>query len=144
MDLERIRRKRQKNVQEQALLLREGLQLTAEYYRKQPDKVPRVLLQHPQAQGIDWSRTIVVDLHIEQYGGHGVSGLLLTQDCRFIEFDLDTNEDCSELDAEGRNHWHDVTEQTSTSRQHRGTGVSDGAWALEIQRQLNGEASDDA
>ncbi|GAC1034093.1 hypothetical protein thsps21_49220 [Pseudomonas sp. No.21] len=144
MDIERIRRKRQKNVQEQSLLRREGLRLTAEYYRNQPDELPRVLLHHPQALGIDWSRTIMVDLHIEQYGGHSVSGLLLTQDCRFIEFDLDTNEDYSKLDAKGRNLWHDVTEQTSTSRHNRGTGVSDGAWALEVQRQLNGEASDNA
>ncbi|BBP84400.1 hypothetical protein PHLH8_40420 [Pseudomonas sp. Pc102] len=144
MDLERIRRKRQKNVQEQALLRREGLRLTAEYYRNQPDELPRVLLHHPQALGIDWSSTIMVDLHIEHYGGHSVRGLLLTQDCRFIEFDLDTNEDYSELDAKGRNLWHDVTEQTSTSRHNRGTGVSDGAWALEVQRQLNGEASENA
>ncbi|WP_271103452.1 hypothetical protein [Pseudomonas tohonis] len=144
MDLERIRRKRQKNVQEQSLLRREGLRLTAEYYRNQPDELPRVLLHHPQAQGIDWNRAIMVNLDIEQYGSHSVSGVLLTQDCRFIEFDLDTNEDYSELDVEGRNLWHDVTENTSTSRHHRGTGISDGAWALEVQRQLNGEANDDA
>ncbi|AQZ34161.1 hypothetical protein BHQ29_13255 [Pseudomonas sp. LPH1] len=144
MSLERIRRKRQKNVQEQALLRRESLRLTAEHYRNQPERLPRVLVQHPKAQNIDWDRSVMVDLHLEQYGGYGVSGTVLTQEQRFVEFDLDTNEDYSTLDAIGRNLWCDVTEQTSTSRHERGIGVSDGAWALEIQAQLNGEADDNA
>ena len=144
MDIERVRRKRQKNVQEQTLLRQESLLRAATFYRDNPDRVPLALRQYALGQAIDWDRSIIMELDANIYGGYWVSGMLLTQEHRFIEFDFSTNEDHSALDDSAKVIWLDVSAQTSTSRHLRGTGISKGALALEIQAVLNNEDEPDA
>ncbi|UQY34331.1 hypothetical protein K8U54_21900 [Pseudomonas fulva] len=144
MDIERVRRKRQKNVQEQTLLRREALLRTATFYRNNPDRIPLALRQYARGQAIDWDRSIFMELNPNIYGGYWVSGMLLTQEHRFIEFDLPTNEDHSALDGSAKVIWLDVSARICTSRHLRGTGISEGALALEIQAALNNEDEPDA
>lgn len=144
MDIERVRRKRQKNVQEQTLLRREALLRTATFYRTNPDRIPLALRQYALGQAIDWDRSIFLELNPNTCGGYWVSGVLLTQEHRFIEFDLPTNEDHSALDDSAKVIWLDVSARTSVSRHLRGTGVSEGALALDIQSALNKEDDADA
>lgn len=144
MDLERIRRKRQKNVQEQALLRRESLLREARYYRAHPEQVPLALKAYADAQGVDWSQAIILELHVNIGGGYWVEGELLTQDKCFIRFDLSTDEHHTTLDGPEHAIWRDESSERCTSRQVRGIGISNGAWALEIQALLNGEVESDA
>lgn len=144
MDLERIKRKRQKSVQEQAVLRREELRLTAQYYREHPEQIPQALRRYASEQGIDWCRSTLMYIDINEDGGYWVSGTLLTQEKRFIAFDLSTNEDHSDLDGSGHHTWNDVSTEIPVSRHLRGTGISNGAWALEIQAEINGEGHKDA
>lgn len=144
MDLERIRRKRQKNVQEQGLLRRESLLREARHYRAHPERIPLALKAYADAQGIDWSQAIILELHVNVCGGYWVEGELLTQDKRFIHFDLSTDAHHATLDGPEYAIWRDESDERCTSRRVRGTGVSDGAWALDIQTLLNGEVESDA
>ncbi len=125
------------------MLRREGLRLTAQHYRAHPEQIPQALRRYASEQGIDWRRSTLMYIDINKCGGYWVSGTLLTQEKRFIAFDLSTNEDHSDLDGSGHT-WSDVSAEVSVSRHLRGTGVSNGAWALEIQAEINGEGDKDA
>lgn len=137
MDIERLKRKRQKNVQEQNRLAKEHLRIEATYYRQHPEAVPYALVCYAERQGIDWCRTIVLDLGINEPGTSTVFGRLLTQDRTFIEFDMDLTDDFQYITD--LYQWQDITVKQNLSHHNRGTGIGDGALAIEVLIELNSD-----
>jgi len=134
-DIERLSKKRQRNVQEQNRLREYGLRKEASYWRAHP--LPKALHNVGRARGIDWANSIIMKLISDlPWMPNTLMGTLLSQEERFIEFEIET----SQLHQHIRSIeiWLDVTAQTNVCAQNRGTGKSVGAMALEIRRQLCG------
>lgn len=137
MDIERLKRKRQKNVQEQNQLSKERLRNEAIYYRQHLEAVPSALVRYAEQQGIDWGRTIIFGLGINEPGTSTVFGRLVTQDQKFIEFDMDLTDDFQHITD--LYQWQDITSEQNFSLHNRGTGIGKGALALAVQAELNGD-----
>lgn len=124
---------RQHNVQEQNALVEASIRDTAMTWR---DKgVPEALRISGDRKGIDWLKSIVVELDIDFPGMPRLFGLLLSQDERFVRFEIETDRDhrC----VENIEVWRDVTAEQNLSIHNRGTGVGRGALALKVLRELN-------
>ena len=129
---------RQHNVQEQNALVEVSIRDTAMMWR---DKgVPEALKVSGEREGIDWLKSIVVELDIDFPGMPRLFGLLLSQDERFFCFEIETDPDhrC----VESIEVWKDVTAQQNLSTHNRGTGVGRGALALKVLRELNDRRPD--
>ena len=137
MDIERLKRKRQKNVQEQNRLSKERLRSEAIYYRQHPESVPDALVRYAEQQDIDWGRSIIFNLGINEPGDSTVFGQLLTQDQAFIEFDMDLTDDFQHITH--LYQWQDITAEQNLSHHNRGTGIGNGALALAVLAELNSD-----
>lgn len=132
MDIARLRRKRQLNVQEQNALLAQRLRETACYWRE--NTVPPALEAYARSQGIDWSGTIILQLELDFPGMPALFGLLLTDRERFISFELDTDPQHQQVTAV--ECWQDVTDQQNMAENNPGIGKGYGAIALSVRREL--------
>jgi hypothetical protein len=124
---------RRRNVQQQNTIVENGIRRTASYWRLNgvPEALKIVGLEH----GISWSKSIVVDLDIDFPGMPSLSGLLLTQDEKFIDFEVDTDKSHARLKKV--ECWNDVSEEQNTNFHNRGIGAGRGALALKVLRELN-------
>ncbi|QNH77254.1 hypothetical protein GGD92_02950 [Pseudomonas protegens] len=132
MDIQRLLKKRQLNVQEQNILNAYKLACTARSWRD--EGMPQALLDYAQSQGVDWSATIVLKLEIDFPGMPSLFGLLLTQDERFIDFEIET--DTTHRQIEAVECWKDITATLNHSTCNRGIGKGFAAIALQVRRQL--------
>lgn len=120
----------QLNVQQQNARTLRSLQSTAQYWRTHP--VPEALQLSAQQRGVDLSKSIVVSLDIDFPGMPSLFGVLLTQDERFIKFEIDTDKAKPEV-----YEWLDITNSQNLRKHNRGIGVGDGALAIQLLRELN-------
>ncbi|MGJ7557495.1 hypothetical protein ACSFBI_26175 [Variovorax sp. RB3P1] len=126
----RTREPRQLNVQQQNARVERSLRAEALYWREHG--VPEALLRCAKERGIRWEMSIVIDLDTDCPGS--LSGILISQDARFIEFDIDTDTDG---DGDVQVHrWTDVTSMQNVNEHNAGTGVGRGALALRVLREL--------
>lgn len=127
----------QLNVQQQNNESEACIRSTATYWRH--SELPEALRVHGQRRGIEWSRSIIVRLDIDFPGMPRLFGLLLTQDERFIRFELDTDE--AHRLVESADEWLDVTADQNIETRNRATGVGNGALAIRILHELNADMS---
>lgn len=126
----------QRNVQQRNEGTFEAMLATAKHFRERG--VPAAVHAFLAQRGIELSTSAIVRAQTESYMlgfEFGLGGLLVTQDHRFFEFEL-------ELDASlGKvvfvHEYSEVTERQNTSRHNRGTGKGDGALAIEVVEALN-------
>ncbi len=104
MDIERLLKKRQLNVQEQNAVSAYGLMRTAKAWMD--TGVPTALAHYGETQGVNWSETIVLKLEVDFPGMPRLFGLLLTQADRFIAFEIDTDSTHQQIESVDR--WEDV------------------------------------
>lgn len=90
MDIDRLLKKRQLNVQEQNALVAHRLMVTAKAWLARG--IPLALKNYGESKGIRWSETVVLDLEVDFPGMPSLYGLLLTHAERFIEFEIDTDD----------------------------------------------------
>jgi hypothetical protein len=64
-----------------------------------------------------------------------LSGLLLTQDEGFVDFEIET--DSAHRVVESVEAWEDVTATQNTNERNRGIGAGSGAIAIKVLRGLN-------
>lgn len=128
-------RQRQHNVQEQNALVEKSIRGNAVSWRTKG--VPEALKLSGERHGINWLKSIVVDLAIDFPGMPKLFGVLLTQDERFIRFEIDTDPEHRRI--ESIDLWEDVTAEQNFSLHNRGTGVGRGALALKVLREMNDE-----
>ncbi|MBX8502988.1 hypothetical protein K5D43_14770 [Pseudomonas cichorii] len=132
MDINRLLKKRQLNVQEQNAVVAYKIAKTACTWRERD--IPVCLVEYAESQGVDWTDTIVLKLEIDFSGMPCLFGLLLTQTERFIAFELDTDIAHRKLQAVDR--WEDISDQQDYSVSKKGIGKGFGAIALEVRRQM--------
>lgn len=126
---------KQRNVQQQNLVVEEAIRRSANYWRTK--QLPPALVAVAADRGVDCATSIFLDLDIDYPGMPSLSGLLLTDAGRFIEFEIDT--DASHTKVESVDLWDDVTDQQNLSSHNRGTGVGRGALAIKVLHELNSD-----
>jgi hypothetical protein len=126
-------RHRRLNVQEQNAVGVDSLRNEATHWRLNP--LPEALRVTGLERGVQWEKSIVVGLDINFPGMPRLFGLLLTQDERFIDFAIDTDETHGVVESVGT--WEDVTAAQNTSLRNRGFGAGPGAIAVKVLRALN-------
>lgn len=103
------------------------------HWRQNP--LPEALQISGLERGVQWDKSIVVDLDIDFPGMPKLFGLLLTQDERFVYFAIDT--DKTHRVVESVEAWEDVTTTQNASLHNRGIGAGCGAIAIKVLRALN-------
>ena len=93
--------------------------------------VPEALSLVGSAQGIDWNRSIVVHLEVDFPGMPELFGTLVTQDQRFIAFEIASSD---RIQVE---RWEDVTAAQDFNHHNRGTGLGWGALVLKVFQEMN-------
>jgi len=134
LDIDRLLKKRQLSVQEQIAVVASEIALTASFWRDRG--VPVSLANYAERQGVCWSKTIILKLDIDFPGMPRLFGLLLTQNEKFITFELDTDITHRELETVER--WEDVSAQQDYSVAKKGIKKGYAAIALEVRRELLG------
>jgi hypothetical protein len=135
MDISRLLRKRQLNVQEQNALAEHWINLTASYWRE--NRLPRALFEYGKKQDLSWGKSIILELEIDFPGMPTLIGMILTDKGRFIDFELDTDETHEKLNSVDL--WEDITDEQNFSTHNKGKGIGYGALALRVQSKLCGE-----
>jgi len=126
-------RYRKLNVQQQNALVEDSIRREAMYWRQNP--LPDALRVSGLEQGVEWDRSIVIGLNIDFPGMPRLFGLLLTQDERFVDFAIDTDE--THEVVESVEVWSDVTAAQNMNQRNRGIGAGRGAIAIKVLRVLN-------
>ena len=124
---------RRLNVQEQNPLVEVSIRNEATHWRLNP--LPEALRVTGLERGVQWEKSIVVDLDINFPGMPRLFGLLLAQDERFIDFAIDTDETHGVV--ESVDTWEDVIGAQNTSLRNRGFGAGPGGIAIEVLRAFN-------
>lgn len=126
-------RYRKLNVQQQNALVEDSIRREAMYWRQNP--LPDALRVSGLERGVEWDRSIVIGLNIDFPGMPRLFGLLLTQDERFVDFAIDTDE--THEVVESVEVWSDVTAAQNMNQRNRGIGAGRGAIAIKVLRVLN-------
>jgi hypothetical protein len=129
MQMDRLLKTRQLNVQEQNAVTAHRLMKTASFWRDAG--VPDALARFGESQGIDWSETVVLDLEIDFPGMPRLYGLILNQAERFIAFQIET--DSGHQHVEGLSQWEDVSAHQNYTVSQRGTGKGFAVIALQVR-----------
>ncbi|MGE6690794.1 hypothetical protein ACQKFE_22860 [Stutzerimonas stutzeri] len=135
MDISRLLRKRQLNVQEKNALAEHRIYMTARHWRE--NKLPHALFEYGKKQNLSWSQSIILQLEIDSPGMPRLIGTALTEKGRFIDFELDTDEVHEEVNSVDL--WEDITDLQNFSTHNKGKGVGYGALALSVQSKLRGD-----
>ena len=123
------REPRQLNVQQQNARTEQSLLKEAQYWREHG--APEALSICAKERGIQWDKSIVIQLEIDFPGMPDLFGILLTQNERFIRFEI-------ELDNPPNScQWEDITDKQNYHQHNRGIGIGSGAIAIEVLRKLN-------
>jgi hypothetical protein len=133
MEISRLLRKRQLNVQEQNAIVEHKIRTTSLYWRK--NGLPQALVIAGRVRGIDWGKSIILKLEIDFPGMPRLFGLLLSQNGRFVTFEVETDEQHQlPVDIEA---WDDVTDEQNMKEHNLGIGAGYGALALKVLRELD-------
>lgn len=132
MEIDRLLKKRQLNVQEQNAVTAHRLTETARFWRDAC--IPEALARFGERQGIDWSGTVVIDLEVDFPGMPRLYGLILDQAERFIAFQIDTDSDHQHVEFVSQ--WEDVSAHQNYTASERGTGQGFAVIALQVRREV--------
>ena len=133
MDIEKLKKKRQLNVQEQNALDKHRIYQEASNWRN--NGIPKGLKSALEEKGIDTDKSIF--LHYEQ-DFPGVStdeGTVLTPEGRFYEFEMDLNAKRTEVVE--LYLLEDITSKVEINKHKLGSGSTWGFLALEVISELN-------
>ncbi len=133
MDIDRIRRKRQKNVQEQNAVTEYRIRRAAEYWRS--GGLPRGLSDYLSLKGIDIDRAILVDYEQDFPGANTDEGIVLTEEGEFYEFEIDLDASRGKLVTESA--WVNITDRVDVNRSEPGSGASWGFLCMKVLREMN-------
>ena len=113
-------------------------ELTAKF-RSETEFFPTALYKFLNSRNVTPSLSVMISASRDEQGINPIVGLLLTQDGRFYDFDLDC--DSSGTNVVDINEWTDVTDQQNMCSTNPGTGIGLGYTAMEVQKRL-GQPSD--
>lgn len=127
---------RQLNVQQQNCATEEGIRRSATYWRNH--KLPRALVDAASSRGIDCNSAVILKLEVNFPGMPGLFGTLVTVEGRFVDFEIETDENNCRVEI--IDVWRDSTDEQDSSLCNPGTGVGTGALALKVLREVNADA----
>lgn len=125
---------RQRNVQQQNTLVAQSLRSCAIYWREHG--IPDALRICGEQRGVCWERSMIIHLETDCPGMPDLIGNILTQDERFIRFEMDTTPSVELYE------WKDTTASENCNVHNRGIGMGHGALAIMILHEMNGAAPD--
>lgn len=128
-----MRYRSQLNVQQQNRLTEDSIRKEAIYWRK--NGTPTALQIAGREKGINWERSIIIDMDIDFSGMPSLFGLLLSQDECLFKFEIETDEAHKVLKEVVL--WEQVTATQNLSLHNPGTGAGRGALAIKVLRELN-------
>lgn len=133
MDIEKLKNKRQLNVQEQNALDKHRIYLEANYWRN--NGIPTGLKIALEEKGIDTDNSIYLQYEQDFPGVSTDEGTVLTSEGRFYEFEMDLNVKRTEVVEFYL--WEDITSKVEINEHKPGTGSTWGFLALEVVSELN-------
>lgn len=132
-DIEKIKKQKQLNVQEQNVLLKHKIFTEAQYWRE--IGISQGLLHLFQSKGIDFSKILLLEYTQDVLGGGTDEGIVVTEDAVFIEFEADFNYQRTELIE--LHIWADISETYEISKHKKGVGKTYGFLAMEVLSEIN-------
>ncbi len=137
MDIEKLKKKRQLNVQEQNALEEYRILSAATYWRE--NGIPNGLIKVLNDYNINHDKSIF--LNYQQYfpDCYTDEGIVVTEDERFIKFEMDLSADRENLKE--LYLWNDITNRIEVNSSVRGIGATWGYLALKALSKLNGDES---
>ena len=133
MDIEKLKNKRQLNVQEQNALDKYRIYREASYWRK--SGIPFGLKSALEEKGIDTNKSIYLQYEQDFPGVSTDEGTVLTPEGRFYEFEMDLNAKRTEVVEFYL--WEEITSKVEINEHKPGTGSTWGFLALEVISELN-------
>jgi hypothetical protein len=125
-------RPRNPNVAEQNAAVGEEIARLTDAFRGRRAGYPAALYDFLFANGVDVSRSVLVSASTAEQGINPICGLVLTQDGRFMNFDLDCTADGREVVEV--HEWADDTARQNLDARNPGFGKGVGRVALELLR----------
>jgi len=135
MDIEKLKKKKQLNVQEQNALEEHRIFSEASYWREKvlPNGLIKVLVD----KNINKDRCIFLNYKQNFPGYFTDEGIIVTEDKRFIKFQMDLTDDRETLKE--LYLWNDITNRIEVNSSARGIGATWGYLALKTLCKLNDE-----
>ncbi len=133
MNIDRLKKKRQKNVQEQNTLKKHTIYNEAIFWKK--NTVPNVLRKLLITKGINTDLGIFLNYEQDYPGISTDEGIVLTVDRKFFKFEMDLNTDRTKL-VEFYS-LKDITADIEIIKSKKGTGATWGWLALEVLDEIN-------
>jgi len=133
MDIEKLKNKRQLNVQEQNALDKYRIYREASYWRN--SSIPVGLKSALEEKGIDTEKSIYLQYEQDFPGVNTDEGTVLTPEGRFYEFEMDLNTTRTEVVEFYL--WEEITSRVEINEHKPGTGSTWGFLALEVISELN-------
>ena len=129
---------RRPNVAEQNDAVGEEIVRQTKAFRDRAAGYPDALYMFLAAKGVEVLRSVMVSVSTAEQGINPICGVLLTQDGRFMEFDVDCSADGR--DIRDVHAWTDQTAEQNVDARNPGCGKGVGCIALEVLRR-SGDAS---
>ena len=133
MNIEKLKGQRRHNVQEQNAITEHGIFSEAAYWRK--NGLPKGLVNVIENHDVNVEKCIVLNYQQDFPGCSSDGGFIVTEDGRFIEFDIDLSDDRERLIE--LYLWDEFIPEINKSK--RGIGATWGYLALKVLGVLNGK-----
>jgi len=133
MNIEKLKKQRQLNVQEQNALAKHRIYSEASSWRI--NGIPVGLESALMIKGVDTAKSIFLQYEQDFPGVSTDEGTVLTPEGRFYEFEMDLNTKRTEVIE--FYFWEDITPKVEINEHKPGTGSTWGFLALEVLSELN-------
>lgn len=133
MDIEKLKKKRQLNVQEKNILEKHRIFTEASYWRE--NGVPVALKAAIEQKGVNVDNSIFLQYEQDFPGVSTDEGTILTPDGEFFEFEMDLNDSRTKLVE--FYVWENITSNVEINEHKPGTGSTWGFLALQVLSELN-------
>lgn len=133
MDIEKLKKKRQLNVEEQNAVMKHGILREALYWRN--NGIPLGLRTALESKGINTEKSIYLNYDQDFPGVSTDEGTVITPNGEFYKFKVDLGNSRSEL-VEFYS-WENITVNTEIQEHRAGTGATWGFMALQVLAKLN-------
>jgi hypothetical protein len=133
VDIDKLSRKPQLNVQEQNALARHRIFTEASYWRQ--NGIPLGLQLALEEKGINTAQSIYLDYEQDFPGISTDEGIVLTPSGEFFEFEMDLDSSRTKLVEFWT--WKNITPEIEINGHKAGTGATWGFLALQVLDELN-------
>ena len=133
MDIDKLKNKRQLNVQEQNVLEKNKIYNEALYWRK--NGIPAALKNALEGKEINTTKSVFLEYEQDYPGISTDEGIVLTPEGEFFKFEMDLNKDRTKVIE--FYSWKNITKNIEVNGHKAGTGATWGYLSLEVLAELN-------